>query len=173
MTLIVVTVFERVNPSSSISSSIAITSTTSKLDQSIMTSIVQQIKENDPELKEIRLAEDPLAYAPSVAEFCEALEANTEISFVRVDRDFLPCMNDDDIGPFFEALGKLSSLTDAQIWHASVQVSILANFIKAAQHLEHLQLGCLELEGEHTDFGLINAAIEGHPTLKSFTMSDL
>ncbi|GKY90702.1 hypothetical protein MPSEU_000043600 [Mayamaea pseudoterrestris] len=135
-------------------------------------SIVQQIKENDPELKEIRLAEDPLAYAPTVAELCDALASNTEINHVRIDRDFLPCMNDEDIQPFFEALSKIPSLLDAQIWHASVQVSILAAFIKATKQLEHLQFGCLELEGEENDFSLINEAIQGHPTLKSFTMSD-
>ena len=136
-------------------------------------SIVQQIKENDPDLKEIRLAEDPLAYAPTVAELCDALASNTEITYVRIDRDFLPCMNEEDIEPFFDALSKLPALADAQIWHASVQVSILASFITAAKHLEHLQFGCLELEGEEKDFSLINEAIKGHPTLKTFAMSDL
>jgi hypothetical protein len=136
-------------------------------------SIVQQIKDNDPELKEIRLAEDPLAYAPSVAELCEALSSNSKITYVRIDRDFLPCMNDEDIAPFFKALSKVPSLKDAQIWHASVQVSILAEFINDSQQLEHLQFGCLELEGEQHDFSLINEAIKGHHSLKSFTMSDL
>jgi hypothetical protein len=136
-------------------------------------SIVEQIKENDPELKEIRFAEDPLAYSPTVAELCDAFASNTVISYVRLDRDFLPSMDEEDIGPFFEAFSKLPALIDAQIWHASIPVSILASFIKAAKQLENLQLGCLELEGEENDFSLINEAIKGHPSLKSFTMSDL
>lgn len=135
-------------------------------------SLTERIAANDPELTELRLTESPEAYATDMNEMIAALANNTKIDYVRFDRDFLPCLEDDMRGPFFRAIGKIPSLTEAHIWHAAIPVKVLADFIKEAGNLEYLELGCLEVEGNEQDFKLVSEAIKGHPNLTGFTMSD-
>jgi Ran GTPase-activating protein (RanGAP) involved in mRNA processing and transport len=135
-------------------------------------SLTEQIASNDAELKELRLTESPEAYSNNMEELIEALSKNTTVDYIRLDRDFLPCMDDEHLPAFFTAIGKLPALTEAHIWHASLPVKVLADFIKEAGKLEYLELGCLEIEGSEEDFKIVSAAIKGHPTLTAFTMSD-
>lgn len=139
-----------------------------------MSTLVDQIRENSPDLTELRLAEEVEAYSPDVHDLISALQTNTVIDYVRLDRDFLPSMSSaEDTQSFFQAFGKLSNLKEAQIWHAAIHVSVLADFIKATyDHLEHLQLGCLDLAGNEQDFDVVAQALRGHPKLQSFCMSD-
>jgi Ran GTPase-activating protein (RanGAP) involved in mRNA processing and transport len=102
----------------------------------------------------------------------KALGNNTTIDYVRFDRDFLPCMDDDMRGPFFNAVGKIPSLTEAHIWHASFPVKVLSDFINEARKLNYLELGCLEVEGNEQEFKEVEKAIKDHPSLTGFTMSD-
>lgn len=134
--------------------------------------LAEQIASNDAELTELRLTESPEAYSKDLNDLITALEGNTNIDYVRFDRDFLPCMDDELRGPFFKAVGKLAGLKEAHIWHAAIPVKVLADFIKEANGLEYLELGCLEVEGNEEDFKLVSAAIKGHPNLTGFTMSD-
>lgn len=134
--------------------------------------LAERIAANDPELQELRLTESPEAYCKNLHEFIDALRGNTTIDYVRLDRDFLPCMDDDFRADFFTAVGKLPALTEAHIWHASLPVTVLANFIKEATKLEYLELGCLEIEGSEEDFKVVSEAIKGHPCLEGFTMCD-
>jgi Ran GTPase-activating protein (RanGAP) involved in mRNA processing and transport len=133
---------------------------------------VARIRNNDPKLKELRLAEFTQAYGAHVSELTEAFHSNTTIEYVRCDRDFLPSMEADECANFFKSLATVPSLKEAQIWHASIPVKVLANFVEQAQHLENLQLGCLDLEGTEADFAAFAAALKGHPSLHSFCMSD-
>jgi len=137
-----------------------------------MASILDMIRTNDPEINDLRLTEAPEAYCADIDDLLHALKANTVIEYLRVDRDFLPCMELDQIDRFFAAVAALPALQEAQIWHGSIHVKALANFVEQARHIEHLQLGCLDLEGTEEDFSLISAAIQGHPTLKRFSMHD-
>lgn len=134
--------------------------------------IIESIRNNDPELKELRLAEEVEAYCTDISELIDAMAENTVIEYVRLDRDFLPSMLPEHAKSFFLALGKLKGLKDAQIWHAAIHVTLLADFINAARHIEALQLGCLDLEGSAEDFDLVSEALKEHPTLMSFSMSD-
>lgn len=135
-------------------------------------SIVEQIQMNDPELVELRLAEEPEAYSADTAELITALKNNTVIEYVRLDRDFLPGMEPEHAKPFFEAFGSMANLKEAQIWHAAISVNILADFVTAAKGLEILQLGCLDLAGSEEDFATFSGALKGHPHLTNFSMSD-
>jgi hypothetical protein len=137
-----------------------------------MTSIVDRIRSNDSELKELRLAEFPQAYGAHVSDLTEAFSSNTTIEYVRCDRDFLPSLEADECVNFFKSLAAVPSLKEAQIWHASIPVTVLTLFIVAGQHLENLQLGCLDLGGTEEDFAAFAAALKGHPSLLSFCMSD-
>jgi Ran GTPase-activating protein (RanGAP) involved in mRNA processing and transport len=137
-----------------------------------MASIVDRIRCNDSKLKELRLAEFPQAYCAHVSDLAEAFYFNTTIEYVRCDRDFLPSMEADEYVNFFKSLAAVNSLKEAQIWHASIPVKVLTIFIEQAQHLENLQLGCLDLEGTEEEFAAFAAALKGHPSLHSFCMSD-
>lgn len=137
-----------------------------------MSSIVDQLRGNDPSLKEIRLTEVPSAYGASIYDIIDALEVNTTIEFIRLDRDFLPGMEPEHSIAFFTALGKVSSLKEASIWHCTIPVTALSEFLSGARGLQILQLGCLDLEGNVDDFQAVAESLKEHPGLKSFTMSD-
>ena len=77
-------------------------------------SFVDRVRDNDPELEDLRLTEEPQAYAMDVAELAASLKDNKVISFIRLDRDFLPSMNEEEISVFFDALGKLPSLKEGK-----------------------------------------------------------
>ena len=136
-----------------------------------MTSIVNRIRSNDSELKELRLAEFHKAYGANVSDMVEAFRSNTTVEYVRCDRDFLPSMEAEECVNFFEAVAAIPSLKEAQIWHASIPVKVLTLFIEQAQHLENLQLACLDLGGTADDFAAFAASLKGHTSLHSFCMS--
>ena len=73
---------------------------------------------------------------------------------------------------FFKAAGKLPALVDAQFLHASMPVTVLAEFVKEARTVENLAFGCLDIEGSEEDFETVTKALENHPTLKTFSLSD-
>ncbi|KAL7580165.1 hypothetical protein ACA910_012918 [Epithemia clementina (nom. ined.)] len=135
-------------------------------------SYVDRIQSNDPELVDLRLTEIPEAYCSDMSLLVEALKANTVIQFIRFDRDFLPGLKPEMASELFKAAGSLPSLKETLIWHASLPINVLGGFISQARGLEHLQLGVLHLEGSHEDFASIAKALEGHPNLRSFEMSD-
>jgi len=137
-----------------------------------MNHLLERIKANDPTLKEIRLTEAPEAYCADMNELIDALGQNTIIDYVRLDRDFLPCMEEGYDDAFFKTIGRLPSLTEAHIWYACIPVTVLAMFIREATKLEFLDLGCLDLGGTQEDFKVVAEAIRGHPTLTGFSMSE-
>jgi hypothetical protein len=81
-------------------------------------------------------------------------------------------MEGDECANFFKSIAAVPSLKEAQIWHASMPVKALTLFVGQAQQLENLQLGCLDLDGKEEDFAEFAAALKGHPSLRSFCMSD-
>lgn len=138
-------------------------------------SYVSRIRESDPELTELRLTEDIEAYTSDIQEMIEALKQNKVIEYVRLDRDFLPSMYVENQSDFFKAFGSLPALKEAQIWHASMPVTVLADFLTRAREkgkIEHLQLGCLDLQGDENDFALVSDSLKEHPTLQTFSMHD-
>jgi len=135
-------------------------------------SLVERIQSNDPDLVDLRLTEIPEAYTSDMTQLVEALKSNTVIQFVRFDRDFLPGLKPELAADLFKATGALPSLKETLIWHASLPMGVLASFISEAKGLEHLQLGVLHLEGTEEDFHTISKALDGHPNLKEFELSD-
>lgn len=135
-------------------------------------SLVQRIQNNDPDLVDLRLTEIPEAYTSDLSQLIEALKSNSVIQFVRFDRDFLPGLKPELAADLFKATGALPNLKETLIWHASLHMEVLTSFIAGAQGLEHLQLGVLHLEGNEADFHSISKALEGHPNLKEFELSD-
>jgi Leucine Rich repeat len=146
--------------------------------KSIMTSLVERIEASDEQLTDLRLTEAPQAYAATVEQLITAFQANTVIEYIRFDRDFLPGIMDlseddpDQVLRLFEAIGSIPTLKEALIWHASISVQALTAFLHKARHLQHLQLGFLDLQGTADDFANIAASLQNHPKLKSFDMVD-
>ena len=135
-------------------------------------SYVERIQNNDPELVDLRLTEIPEAYTSDMTQLIEALKVNTTIQYVRFDRDFLPGLKPELALELFRATGALPNLKETLIWHASLPMEVLTGFIEEAKGLEHLQLGVLHLQGGETEFNGISKALEGHPSLKEFELSD-
>mmetsp|Transcript_19741 Transcript_19741/g.25418 ORF Transcript_19741/g.25418 Transcript_19741/m.25418 type:complete len:346 (-) Transcript_19741:150-1187(-) len=135
-------------------------------------SYVERILNNDPDLVDLRLTEIPEAYTSDMTQLIDALKKNTVIQFVRFDRDFLPGLKPDLAAELFNATGSLPALKETLIWHASLKMEVLTSFISQAKGLEHLQLGVLHLEGNESDFHEFSKALEGHPNLKEFELSD-
>ena len=135
-------------------------------------SYVDRIQSNDPELVDLRLTEIPEAYTNDMSQLIEALKVNTVIQYIRFDRDFLPGLKPEMASELFKAAGSLPNLKETLIWHASLPINVLSDFISQAKGLEHLQLGVLHLEGSEADFVGITKAMEGHPNLRSFELSD-
>lgn len=156
-------------------------------------SFVERLRNNDPELKDLRLTEEHQAYALNVNELADSLKNNEVVDFIRLDRDFLPSMTIDEIGVFFRALGEIPNLQEgmyilvdigcrclwhslklfvASIWHASAPVSVLADFVSAAKKLKTLHLGCINLVGAPDDFKNVSEALKTCSTLKVFNLTD-
>lgn len=134
--------------------------------------LVDRIRNNDGELKELRLTEEPPAYCAKVSDLTDAFQSNSNIEYIRFDRDFLPALEPSECDGFFKSIGGISSLKEAQIWHASLSVKVLSTFIAAARNLESLQLGFLHLEGTQEDFIEVADALKEHPSLRAFCMLD-
>jgi Leucine Rich repeat len=139
-----------------------------------MASIIEQIRDNSALASELLLAEEVEAYCggSDVEELISAFKNNTVIEYIRLDRDFLPSMPDEACPGLFQAIGSLPALKEAHIKHAAIHVKVLSEFIKSAQGLEHLTLGCLALDGTSADFDLVTQSLKGHPKLETFCMSD-
>lgn len=136
-------------------------------------SLIEQILHNDKELTELRFTEAPEAYCRNITDLCDAMKQNTVIDYIRIDRDFLPCMkNESDMVEFFNAMGLISTLREVHIWHAAFPVQILLGFLQNARSLDYLEFGCLELSGTHDDWEAIAAVLKEHPTLRIFYMID-
>ena len=113
-----------------------------------------------------------VSYTNNMSLLIEALKVNTVIQYVRFDRDFLPGLKPEMASELFKAAGSLPNLKETLIWHASLPIPVLSDFISQAKGLVHLQLGVLHLEGSQEDFATIAKAIEGHPNLICFELSD-
>ena len=122
----------------------------------IGSAIVGRIHNELEGLKELRLVESPEAYGANFDELIEALEGNTTIEYVRLDRDFLPGLEESDIALVMEAVGKLPALKETHIMHAILPATAFASFLQHAKNVEIVELGSVELQG----------------TLKTFLMLD-
>ena len=123
-------------------------------------------------LKELRLVESPEAYCANVCELIEALQGNTSIEYIRLDRDFLPGLEESDLALVMGALGKLSALKEAHIMHAILPATAFAAFIKHAKNVEIVELGSVELQGTPEEIQNMAAALGSHGALKTFLMLD-
>ena len=136
-------------------------------------SFVDRIQSNDPDLTELRMTEVPEAYTNDIDALIESLKHNTNIQFVRFDRDFLPALTQEQVDALFQAVGCLQGLKEILIWHAHLSAKTVAKLVALTKdRVEVLQLGVLALEGTEEDFQSVADALQGHTQLKSFDLSD-
>ena len=141
--------------------------------------MVERLASSDASLTDLRLTEAPQAYCKGIDELIEAFQSNTVVSYVRLDRDFLPSLSQsedaDKIPLLLSAIGALPKLQESLLWHASLDMKALTAFVVASQgkQLQSLQLGFLDLTGNEQDLqDLADALQTGHDNLQSFDMID-
>ena len=138
----------------------------------IGSAIVGRIHNELEGLKELRLVESPEAYGANFDELIEALKGNTTIEYVRLDRDFLPGLEESDIVLVMEAVGKLPALKETHIMHAILPATAFASFLQHAKNVEIVELGSVELQGTPDELQDMAANLGSHGALKTFLMLD-
>lgn len=105
-------------------------------------SLVERIANNDPELKELRLADPAKNYFKDVSEIIDALRDNSYIEVVRIDRDFLPSLlgQPEKKAAVVKAIGQLKNLRELRIVSGPVHAVVLGCALKDAEQLESLEL---------------------------------
>lgn len=138
----------------------------------MVATVVETIRNTDDGLKELRLTENPEDYCADFSDLIDALQGNSTIEYVRMDRDFLPGMNSDDMFTLLDTMGKLPMLKEIHILHAILSASAFENFLQQAENVEHIELGSVDIQGSPEDHECMRAAIASHKKLKSFMMLD-
>ena len=134
--------------------------------------IIEKIHDQVKGLKELRLTECPQAYCATVFELIEALEGNTSIEYVRLDRDFLPGLEESDLILLLDVVGKRPALKEAHIMHTILPAKAFASFITHAKLVETVELGSIDLQGSTEELHAMMVALGSHGALKSFLMLD-
>lgn len=104
--------------------------------------LLERIANNDPVLKEISLGDAADKYFSDVSEMVAALELNTVIDYVRVDRDFLPSLlgQPEKKAAVVSAIGRLPALRELRIMSGPVHANVLGKALTDAHNLENLEL---------------------------------
>jgi len=134
--------------------------------------IIEQIHDQVEGLKELRFSECPEAYCADISDLIQALQGNTSIEYVRLDRDFLPGMEDADISLLLDAVGKLPALKETHIKHAILPASAFENFLQQVTNVERIELGSIDLQGTPEELQSMGVTLGAHAALKSFLMLD-
>jgi len=158
--------------------------------------LVQRLKENDPELIELKLYGDPLQYyhyrsssatsrpldygyynseeeETEFAQFLKALHNNTTVSSVEINWRFLGSLPQNRKSDLLDyGVGSMVSLQELHLEGVGPCTALIGALRKSKNTLRALRVGSLRIEtlGEVSDLA---AAIHSHPSLQKVSLSNI
>lgn len=96
------------------------------------------------------------------SEFLAALERNTSIESIHLEKDFMGDLRHDCRERLLYALGRIRSLKDLTLADALLQIRHISSLIEDAKSLQYLRLHNIVLQGVQSDFDAAEEIIHGH-----------
>lgn len=105
-------------------------------------------------------------------DFLDALERNTSIETITLQKDFIGDLRNDDRSKLLFAIGQVKNLTEVTLGDGLLQINDITKMIKNAKSLRALHLRDLILQGIEEEFDACEAALYQHGCIKEFEMNE-
>lgn len=132
--------------------------------------MLQKIKNN--EISDLHISACAEDVFDNIHEFFDALENNTSIDTVHLEKDFIGDLRNDARENLLKSLGKTKNLKELTLADGLLQINHLTKMVKSATSLRTLRLNKLVLQGVESDFDACEAALFQHPGIKRFELED-
>jgi len=131
--------------------------------------ILEDIKNN--KIETLHLDSVPMDYFAKPQEFVDAMAANTSITGVFFEKDFIACLKGDDRVAVLSAVGKLPNVEKVELKDSLLMIGIcVTNLVKNAMKLSSLSMEHCVLQGLPEDFDLLEEALKESSTVKDVTI---
>ena len=133
--------------------------------------IIEDITNN--KIETLHLDGTPDEYFGKPSEFVDAMAANTSITKVFFEKDFIACLKGDDRAAIVSAVGKLPNVESVELKDSLLMIGIcVTNLVKNAKKLSSLSMDHCVLQGLPEDYELLEAAIKGNSAVKELTIGE-
>ena len=107
------------------------------------------------------------SFASAIGEFLVALERNTSIESMHLEKDFMADLRQEYRERLLYALGRVKSLRELTIADSLLQIRHLSLMIQDSKSLRYLCLQNIVLQGVKSDFDECEEIIHGHDCTKT------
>lgn len=132
--------------------------------------MLDKIKNN--ELSDLHISACADDVFDNVTEFFDALKANTSITSVHLEQDFIGDLRNDAREDLLQSLGKVKNLRDLTLSDCLLQITGITKMVQKAASLRSLHLKNLVLQGVESDFDACEKTLYQHPSIKEFEIED-
>ena len=133
--------------------------------------IIDEIKNN--EVTTLHLSGAPEDYFDDSGAFATAMAANTSITKVIFDKEFLSCAIGKERAEIVSSVGTLPNVKSVELKDSLLMVGVcLANLVKNSKSLEELSMENCLLQGLPEDFEKLKDGINDSSTFKSLHIHD-
>lgn len=133
-------------------------------------SLLDQVKNNEVVDLHIAAAADDVF--DHVADFFEALDNNTSIETIHLEKDFIGDLRNDARSKLLYSMGQVKNLKEVTLGDGLLQINDVTKMILKARNLRSLHLHSLVLQGIASDFDACESALYQHGGMKEFEMTD-
>ena len=106
------------------------------------------------------------------SEFLEALESNTSLETVHLEKDFMGDLRSEARENLLKSLGKMKQLKELTLADGLLQIGHVSQMVQSLTSLRTLRLKNLVLQGIDADFDSCEAALYQHPGIKEFELEN-
>jgi len=132
--------------------------------------LLEQIQNNDiVDIHIYTLADDVFE---RISLFFDALESNTSIETIRLEKDFIGDLRNDARSKLLYSIGQVKSLKEITLCDGLLQINDIAKMISNAKNLRALRLKSLILQGIASDFDACESALMQHGSIKEFEIDN-
>jgi hypothetical protein len=133
--------------------------------------IIDDIKSNS--ITTLHLSEAPEEYFDDTGDFVDAISANTSITHIIFDKDFLSCAMGKQRADIVSSVGTLPNCKSVVLRDSKLMVGIcVTNLAKSAKSLEVLDMENCLLQGVNSDFDKLKDALVSSSSIKSLRIHD-
>uniref|UniRef100_A0A7S3L2E1 Uncharacterized protein n=1 Tax=Amphora coffeiformis TaxID=265554 RepID=A0A7S3L2E1_9STRA len=131
--------------------------------------ILEDIQKN--KIETLHLDSVPMDYFAKPQEFVDAMAANTSITTVFFEKDFIACLKGDDRAAVVSAVGNLPNVEKVELKDSLLMIGVcVTNLVKNAKKLSSLSMEHCVLQGLPEDFDLLEEALKASSSVKDVTI---
>ena len=133
--------------------------------------IIDEIRGNS--VDELHLSNMPEDYFETSQDFANAMEKNTSIKTVILDKDFLACSKGDDRATIVSSLSSPPNVEKVVLEDSLLMIGVcVTNLTQNAKNLNELSMVNCTLQGVPSDFDKFVNALKDNETLKNLHITD-